>query len=149
MGNYAVYVYKSISDYMLLYPKGQPDVSEMHVEAMLVGNTKFAVITDYKERVAGYKPDISKTLIYFNGGIKEFKKYDKDLQHVTDVKYNMKDNTVQFEGEDYGISLPCARFTGDKPEDGWFTHNITVEGYILFDEVKNRLNLIIFNDDNS
>ena len=149
MGNYAVYVYKATSDYMKLYPIGQPDVSEMHVEALLVGNTKFAVITDYKEKVAGYKPELNKTLIYHNGGLKEFKKYSKDLQHVTDVKYFMEDNTVGFEGEDYGIRLPCARFVGNKPDEGWFTHDVGIEGYILFDEVRNRLNLIVFNDDSS
>jgi len=153
MGNYSIYVYKTMNDYIKLYPVGQEDVSELTVEAMLVGSMKFAVISDQAKKAAGYKPELTKTLIYYNGGLKEFEKYAKDsdeeLQHVTDVKYYMKDNTVEFEGEDYGIKLPCARFVGDKPEEGWFTHDIRIEGYIMFDELRNRMNLIVFNDDSS
>lgn len=155
MGNYSVYVYKTITDYMRLYPKGQPDISETHVEGMYLGNTKFVVVTDLKEKIAGYKPTMTKTLVYYNGGVDEFdKKYAKDLQHVTDVKYFIKNNAVEFEGESYGIKLPCAKYVGEKPDgDGfWFTHDMRIEGTISFDEVRNRLNLIVdreISDDNS
>lgn len=155
MGNYSVYVYKTISDYMKLYPKGQPDSTETHVEALLVGNLKFVIITDLKEKVAGYKADTTKTLVYFNHGMEKWEKTMAkyiDVQHVTDVKFTIKSKMVDFEGDGYGIRLPCAKYVGMLPEDGFFTHDVRVEGFILFDEVRNRLNLILehqTSDDNS
>jgi hypothetical protein len=135
---------------MALYPKGQSNIAESAVDAVMIGDHKLAIISDTKEKVANYKPETSKTLTYYNGGITEFEnKYSKGFEHVTDIVWNVKTNRVDFSGVNYSMWLPCAKHIGGKnsPFQGKFLKNDKrIKGYVMFDEQHNRLNLILTNE---
>ena len=136
MTNVSMYVYKGLEDYMLLYPGKQDKLTEDHLSALYISKKSVALVSDNKKGVAGYRPDLSKSLTYFDGGEKLWEeKYNEGFEPVVEVKIN--GDFVKFIGQVNSSSFTVAKFVGDAPMS---SH---VKGYILYDEEKMRLNLIM------
>jgi hypothetical protein len=134
MANPSVYVYGSIEDYIKLYPAGQDDIHEQHLSALHINNKSIVLVTDTRKGAAGYRPDFSKSLVYFDGGEEAFEKHVDKFEHIVSVE--IKNNMVVFSGQVVKKSLAVARSYGDV-KDG------NVSGYILYDDIRPRLNLIM------
>lgn len=132
-----MYVYSELSDYIKLYPGKQDDLLENHLCAFLINEKNLIILSKNKKDVAKYKPDFSKSIVYFDGGEEEFSKYEPNFEYVTEVKYDLKKNMIKFEGTKFNHDFVCARYIGDKKLKNH------VKGYILYDESRNRLNLIM------
>ena len=134
MANPSVYVYNSIEDYMKLYPAGQDDIHEQHLSALHIDKKSIVLVTDTRKGAAGYRPDFSKSLVYFDSGEEAFDKYVERFEPIVSVE--IKDNMVVFSGQEVQKSLAVARSYGNA-KDG------NVAGYILYDDIRPRLNLIM------
>jgi hypothetical protein len=134
MVNASVYAYEVLEDYMKLYPKGQDIITETRLSALYINNKNIVFVSDIRSKVAGYRPDFSKSMVYFDGGEKSFDKYENEFEPVTDVK--VKDNMIIFYGKDVEHSFAIARQFGDVKDDN-------VKGYILYDDSRPRLNIIM------
>lgn len=134
MTNASTYVYESLEDYVKLYPKGQDKLTENYLCSLWMNEKTVVFVGNNGEGTASYRPDFSKTIVYFDGGNKEFEKYSKDFEPVLEVK--KKGKTIKFIGKEKEINIYVAREFG-KSKDGY------VFGYILYDDSRPRLNLIM------
>lgn len=134
MTNAASYVYEKLEDYVKLYPKGQDLISENHLCSLWMNDKSIVLVGNNSKRIAKSRPDFSKSLVYFDGGDDEFERYNSQFEHVVEVKVN--GNTVQFIGQSRVKTLAIARSYG-KITDGH------VKGYILYDDSRPRINLIM------
>jgi hypothetical protein len=118
MTNASIYLYDTLEDYMLIYPKGQDIITENHLSSLWINEKNVVLVSDNRNEAAGYKPDFSKSLVYFDQGEKAFKKYEDQIEH----------------------SFAIAR----KIQKGFKNNKkFNVSGYILYDDAATRLNLII------
>lgn len=134
MVNASVYAYENLIEYMKLYPKGRDKITENHLSALHINDKTVVLVSDTRDKSSGYKPDFSKSLVYFDSGEVAFKKYEDDFEPVTDVK--VSGNTLSFYGQTIEHSFTIARKFGDI-SDG------NVMGYILYDDGRPRLNVIM------
>lgn len=135
MTNVSFYAYKDVQEYMSLYPGGQDKLTEDHLSALFINKKNVVFVSDSKKDVAGYKPDFSKSIIYFDGGLDEWNnKYDDNFEPIVEVKIN--GSFVRFIGQEVAHEFVIAKFVGKIEE------HCDVKGYILYDEEKTRLNLI-------
>jgi ethanolamine utilization cobalamin adenosyltransferase len=134
MVNASVYAYENLEEYMKLYPKGQDVITENHLSALYINNKSVVFVSDTRDKASGYRPDFSKSMVYFDNGEKAFEKYIDQFEHVTDVK--VKDNMIVFSGLEVDHIFAIARKVGDIKNDN-------VRGYILFDDSKPRVNVIM------
>ena len=63
MTNASIYLYDTLQDYMLIYPKGQDIVTENHLSALWINKKNIVLVSDNRDDAAGYKPDFSKSLV--------------------------------------------------------------------------------------
>lgn len=139
MTNASVYLYDTLEDYMLIYPKGQDVVTENHLCALWINNKSIVLVADNKDNAAGYKPDFSKSLIYFDQGEKSFEKYEDQFEPIVSVEVDPKTNSVIFSGQEVENSFAIAR----KLQRGFKNNKkFNVSGYILYDNIATRLNII-------
>ena len=94
MTNVSVYAYEDINSYMDLYPKGQDKITEDHLLSLWLSKKTIAFITDSREKVARYRPDISKSVLYFDGGEKEWERYNDGFEYILEV--TIKNNIITF-----------------------------------------------------
>ncbi len=134
MTNPSTYAYGSLEDYMLLYPNGQDIIAETHLSALHINKKSVVLVADTSEKVAGVRPDFSKSLVYFDHGEKAFEKYEKQFEPVVAVKVD--GDALVFEGQEITKELAIARKYGD-------VKNGSVMGYILYDDTRPRLNVIM------
>jgi hypothetical protein len=134
MTNASMYVYASLEEYIKLYPKGQDDIAENHLAALHIDKKTVVFVSDIRIGVAGYKPDFSKSMVYFDQGEKAFDKHASKFEPVVGVE--IIKNMVVFSGQSVTKSLAVARSYGEY-KDG------NVMGYILYDDTRPRLNLIM------
>lgn len=135
MTNVSVYAYKDVEEYMKLYPAGQDKLVEDHLSSLWINKKSIAFVSDSHKGVSGYRPDFSKSVIYFSEGEELWlNKYSKDWEPITGVQY--KNGNVIFSGDEVEHKLFVAKYVGDK-ENGF------VQGYILYDESRDRLNIIM------
>jgi|SaaInlV_165m_DNA_1040744.scaffolds.fasta_scaffold02677_9 hypothetical protein len=136
MTNISMYVYEQLADYVQLYPKGQDKIVEDHMCAFWINGKNVVIINNNKKGVAGYRPDFSKSIVYFDGGEEGFKKYEDNFEPVVEIKRDRK--SITFSGQEVAHSFAIAR---DVTQDGEYTLG-NIKGYILYDESLSRLNLI-------
>ena len=67
------------------------------------------LVADNKDNAAGYKPDFSKSLVYFDQGEKAFKKYEDQFEPIVSVEVDPKTNSVIFSGQEVENSFAIAR----------------------------------------
>jgi hypothetical protein len=134
MVNASVYAYELLEDYIKLYPKGQDVITENHLSALYINKKNVIFVSDNRSKVAGYRPDFSKSMVYFDGGELEFNKYESDFKPITDIK--VKDNMIVFYGKAVEHSFAIARQFGKIKNDN-------VKGYVLYDDSRPRLNVIM------
>lgn len=138
-----MYVYDNIKDYMLLYPGVQDIIAENHLSTLMINDRTVVLVGDTHKGTSGYKPDLSKSLVYYDQGEDEFNKYvkrfDKTFEYITDVQYDPNKGEIIFSGQAIGRHFAVARKIGIEKYKG-LTH---IRGYILYDEIKQRLNLIM------
>ena len=91
-------------------------------------------------REAQGKPDFSKSLVYYDGGEKSFEKYVDNFEHVVEICVDPKTNSVIFSGQEIQQKLAIARKLPREFKNKKLTK---ISGYILYDKVTSRLNLII------
>lgn len=140
MTNASVYLYDTLEDYMIIYPKGQDIVTENHLCSLWINNKSVVLVADNKDNAAGYKPDFSKSLVYFDQGDKAFEKYEDQFEPVVSVEVDPKTNSVIFSGQEVENSFAIAR----KLQRGFKNNKkFNVSGYILYDNIVTRLNIII------
>jgi len=137
MTNASVYVYETLEEYMKLYPQGQDTISEEHLSALHINEKSIVLVAGGTNKAAGYRPDFSKSLVYFDGGEKAFEKYEKDFEPIVEV-IRSKDNVI-FVGQEVEKSLAIARAYNHGDEES-IGH---VRGYILYDTTRPRINLIM------
>jgi len=79
-------------------------------------------------------------LIYFDLGEDEFKKYEDQFEPIVSVEADPKTNCIIFSGQKIEQSLAVAR----KVQKGYKGKSrINVAGYILYDDLTTRLNVIL------
>jgi hypothetical protein len=140
MTNASIYLYDTLEDYMLIYPKGQDIITENHLSSLWINEKNVVLVSDNRNEAAGYKPDFSKSLVYFDQGEKAFKKYEDRFEPIVGVEINPKSNSVVFSGQKIEHSFAIAR----KIQKGFKNNKkFNVSGYILYDDAATRLNLII------
>jgi hypothetical protein len=143
MTNASMYVYDKLEDYMKLYPGTQDLIAENHLASIMINEKTVALISDTNKGTAGYRPDLSKSLIYFDQGEDDFEKINKKLkgnfEHVTEVQYDPKKGEIIFSGQETGKHFAVARKYGEDEYKG-LNH---VRGYILYDSTRLRVNLIM------
>lgn len=139
MTNASIYLYDTLQDYMIMYPKGQDIIKENHLSALWINKKNIVLVSDNRDDAAGYKPDFSKSLVYFDQGEKAFEKYEDQFEPIVSVEVDPKTNSVIFSGQEVEHSFAIAR----KIQKG-FNNNkkFNIRGYILYDDVATRLNLI-------
>ena len=98
MTNASVYLYDTLEDYMIIYPKGQDILTENHLCALWINKKSVVLVADNKDNAAGYKPDFSKSLVYFDQGEKSFEKYEDQFEPIVSVEVDPKTNSVIFSG---------------------------------------------------
>jgi len=143
MTNASMYVYDDLSHYMKLYPGSQDIIAENHLSGIMINDKTVALISDNHKGNAGYTPDFSKSLVYYEHGEEEFErmndKHKANFEHVTEVQYDPKKGEIIFSGQETGKHFAVARKYGEKV----FKKLSHVRGYILYDSVKQRVNLIM------
>jgi hypothetical protein len=139
--NASVYLYDTIEEYMIFYPKGQDIVKENHLSALWINEKSIVLVSDNRVKTAGYRPDFSKSLVYFDLGEDEFKKYEDQFEPIVSVEADPKTNSIIFSGQKIEQSLAVAR----KVQKGYGKgkSRINVAGYILYDDLTTRLNVIL------
>jgi len=140
MTNASVYVYDTLEEYMLFYPQGQDEVAESHLSSLWINNKNIVLVSDIRSGTAGYKPDFSKSLVYFDLGEKEFKKYEDNFEPIVEVEIEPKHNRVIFSGMEIQHTLAIARRVKSGELNNKKRH---IKGYILYDDTRPRVNLII------
>jgi len=137
MTNVSMYVYEDLSNYIQLYPGKQDDLNESPLCSFWLSDKNLVIVSNTREKVAGYRPDFSKSIVYFDGGDKAFVNYDDKFEPVIEVKFDYKKNLVKFSSEHFKHEFRCARYVGEKIKSDH------VRGYILYDDSRPRLNLIM------
>lgn len=129
-----MYVYGDLEDYMLLYPKGQDIIAESHLNSLFINKKSVVFVSETAKGVAGFKPDLSKSFIFFDQGEKAWERYEKDFEHVVEVK--VENGSIRFYGQEVEHSFAVARKYGN-------VKNGHVKGYILYDDSRPRANFIM------
>ena len=140
MTNASVYLYDTLEDYMIFYPKGQDELKENHLSALWINDKNIVLVSDNRTKTAGYKPDFSKSLVYFDQGEKEFEQYEDQFEPIVSVEADPKTNSIIFSGQEIEKSLAIAR----KVQRGFKSkRKVNISGYILYDDLSTRLNVIL------
>lgn len=140
MTNASVYLYDTLEDYMIFYPKGQDELKENHLSALWINDKSIVLVSDNRAKTAGYKPDFSKSLVYFDQGEKEFEQFESQFEPVVSVEADPKTNSIIFSGQEIEKSLAIAR----KVQRGFKSkRKVNISGYILYDDLSTRLNVIL------
>ena len=140
MTNASVYVYDTVKDYMTFYPNGQDVIREEHLSGIWINEKSVVFVSGEDAREAQGKPDFSKSLVYFDQGDKAFEKYEDQFEPVVSVEVDPKTNSVIFSGQEVENSFAIAR----KLQRGFKNNKkFNVSGYILYDNIVTRLNIII------
>lgn len=134
MTNVSIYTYENLQEYIKLYPKGQDKLTENHLSALWINKKTIVLVSDNRDKASTYRPDFSKSIVYFDGGEDAFEKYEPDFEPVVEVI--RKGNVIKFIGQEVEHELAIARSFGE-PINGH------VRGYILYDDSRPRLNLIM------
>lgn len=134
MTNASMYVYGDLEDYMLLYPKGQDILAESHLNSLFINKKSVVFVSETAKGVAGFRPDMSKSFVFFDQGEKAFERYEKDFEPVVEVKF--KDGFIIFYGQEVEHKFAAARQYGDVKSGN-------VKGYILYDDTRPRANFIM------
>jgi len=140
MTNASVYVYDTLEEYMLFYPQGQDVVTENHLSSLWINDKNIVLVSDTRSGTAGYKPDFSKSLVYFDLGEESFKQYEDKFEPIVEVEVEPKHNRVVFSGQTIQQTLAIARRVKSGDLNNRKRH---VKGYILYDDSKPRVNLIL------
>jgi|TARA_R100000951_G_scaffold93371_1_gene81888 hypothetical protein len=140
MTNASVYVYDTVKDYMTFYPNGQDVIREEHLSGIWINEKSVVFVSGEDAREAQGKPDFSKSLVYYDGGEKSFEKYVDNFEHVVEICVDPKTNSVIFSGQEIQQKLAIARKLPREFKNKKLTK---ISGYILYDKVTSRLNLII------
>lgn len=136
MTNAATYVYEKLEDYVKIYPQGQDTLTENHLCSLWMDDKTIVLVGNNSEKTAKDRPDFSKSVVYFDGGDKEFKKYEDRFEPVLEVI--KKGNTIKVVGEKKELPLFVQREYGDAKENEGH-----VKGYILYDDSRPRINFIM------
>jgi hypothetical protein len=131
-----MYIYKDLNEYIKLYRGKQDKVLEDHLCSLWINEKSVVLVNDIRKGAANYRPDFSKSIVYFDEGEEAFEKYEDKFEPVIEVKYDQKRNMIDFIGPKYTKSFACARYFGDKIEGH-------IRGYMLYDDSRPRLNLIM------
>tara|TARA_R110002033_G_scaffold87658_1_gene137792 strand:- start:4824 stop:5264 length:441 start_codon:yes stop_codon:yes gene_type:complete len=139
--NASVYLYDTIEEYMIFYPKGQDELKETHLSSLWINDKSIVLVSDNRAKTAGYKPDFTKSLVYFDQGEEAFEKYEDQFEPIVSVEADPKTNSIVFSGQKIEQSLAVAR----KVQRGYgrSKSRINVSGYILYDDLTTRLNVIL------
>jgi hypothetical protein len=125
---------------MIFYPKGQDELKENHLSALWINDKNIVLVSDNRTKTAGYKPDFSKSLVYFDQGEKEFEQYEDQFEPIVSVEADPKTNSIIFSGQEIEKSLAIAR----KVQRGFKSkRKVNISGYILYDDLSTRLNVIL------
>jgi hypothetical protein len=125
---------------MIFYPKGQDELKENHLSALWINDKSIVLVSDNRAKTAGYKPDFSKSLVYFDQGEKEFEQFESQFEPVVSVEADPKTNSIIFSGQEIEKSLAIAR----KVQRGFKSkRKVNISGYILYDDLSTRLNVIL------
>lgn len=110
MTNISMYVYEQLADYVQLYPKGQDKIVEDHMCAFWINGKNVVIINNNKKGVAGYRPDFSKSIVYFDGGEEGFKKYEDNFEPVVEIKRDRKSITFSGQEVPYSVAVEIEKF---------------------------------------
>ena len=125
---------------MIFYPKGQDELKETHLSALWINDKSIVLVSDNRAKTAGYKPDFTKSLVYFDQGEELFEQYEDQFEPIVSVEAEPKTNSIVFSGQKIEKSLAIAR----KVQKGFKgKRRINVSGYILYDDLSTRLNVIL------
>ena len=80
-------------------------------------------------------------MVYFDQGEEAFEKYEDQFEPIVSVEADPKTNSIVFSGQKIEQSLAVAR----KVQRGYgrSKSRINVSGYILYDDLTTRLNVIL------
>jgi len=140
----SIYVYDGVEDYKIVYPVGTDDLAEIPIDAMVLHPKGVIVVSGTYKGAANARPDFSKSLSLYTGSFEDFEKnyWNDECEYVTLLDFNFKKNDVIFEGVELEHSFHVGKYYGKgiKKKIG---SKVRINGYMLFDYERNRLNFII------
>lgn len=153
----AVYVYRSMKDYGIFYPKEvmKEPLSHMPLIDMYISEEgekkKLWVLTNTESQ--GWKPDLSRSVVHFrNGTCKKWLRGTEKLVKHGNIFYDFRNNKVVIEPgwlQSPLYTMRVDRFVGKKPMTNskvvdYINHNVKIDyDKRYYDYERDRLNFII------